>query len=140
RYFEGEFIIQVAGQPISLVELGEDMGVENVDDLRTILREAKKRFDLNIQISDDHVMFGPPTQGAVASLSDREKTHKSKLAETETLLRERSKTIKELLDRYSAREAKIMNEIESLRDEGRMVYVKGKVVDAVAQRLEGKKG
>ena len=139
RYFEGEFIVQVAGQPISLAELGEDMGVENIDDLRTILREAKKRFDLNIQVSDSHVMFGAPTKAAVDHLSDREKTHKQKLAETETMLRERSKTIKDLLDRYSAREAKIMNEIEGLRDEGRMVYVKGKVVDAVAKQLEGKR-
>jgi len=140
RYFEGEFIVQVAGQPISIAELGEDMGVDSVEDLRAILREAKKRFDLNIQITDDHVMFGPPTQAAVDHLSDREKTHKGKLAEMETVLKDRQKTIKDLLDRYTGREAKIMNEIESLKDEGRMIYVKGKVVDAVAQKIDGKKG
>ena len=140
RYFDGEFIVQAAGQPISLSELGEDMGVDSVDDLRTILSEAKKRYDLNIQVSEDHVMFGPPTQSAVDHLSDRERTHKQKLSETETLLRDRQKTIKDLLDRYTAREAKIMNEIEGLREEGRMVYIKGKVVDAVSQKLDGKRG
>jgi len=140
RYFEGEFIVQVAGQPISLQELGEDMGVDSVDDLRTILREAKKRYDLNIQVSENHVMFGAPTQSAVDHLSDRERTHKAKLAETETLLRDRQRTLKELLDRYTVREAKIMNEIETFKDEGRMMYVKGKVLDAVASKLDGKKG
>ena len=140
RYFEGEFIVQVAGQPIPLNELGEDMGVDSTEDLRVILREAKKRYDLNIQISEDHVMFGPPTQAAVDHLSDRERTHKNKLGEMEALLKDRQKTIKDLLDRYTGREAKIMNEIETLKDEGRMIYVKGKVVDAVAARIDGKKG
>ena len=135
RFFDGEFVLQAAGQPIPFSELGRQMGVENNDDLRNILREAKKRFDLNIEVSDDHVMFGPPSKAAVEALIARERNHKDKLTETESQLKDRSKTIRDLVDRYTVREAKIMNEIESLKDEGRMVYVKSKVVDAVQNRL-----
>ena len=135
RFFDGEFVLQAAGQPIPFNELGRQMGVENMDDLRNILREAKKRYDLNIEVSDDHVMFGPPSKSAVEALISRERTHKEKLTETESALKERSKTITDLVGRYTVREAKIMNEIETLKDEGRTVYVKSKVVEAVQNRL-----
>ncbi|MBF8299138.1 MAG: hypothetical protein HW397_187 [Dehalococcoidia bacterium] len=135
RFFDGEFVLQAAGQPIPFVELSRQTGIENVEDLRNILREAKKRYDLNIEVSDDHVMFGPPSKSAVEALIARERTHKDRLSETEGQLKERSKTIRDLVDRYTVREAKIMNEIESLRDEGKMVYVKSKVVDAVQSKI-----
>jgi hypothetical protein len=135
RFFDGEFMIQAAGQPIPLAELGKQMGVDNVDDLRAIMKEAKKRYDLNIEVSEDHVMFGPPSTSAVEHLIARERAHKDKLGETEVQLKERQKTIKDLLDRYNIREAKILNEIENLREEGRMVYVKGKIVSAVHGRI-----
>ena len=135
RFFDGEFVLQAAGQPIPFGELSRQMGIDNVEDLKNILREAKKRYDLNIEVSDDHVMFGPPSKSAVEALIARERTHKDRLNETEGQLKERSKTIRDLLDRYTVREAKIMNEIETLRDEGKMVYVKSKVVDAVQSRI-----
>jgi hypothetical protein len=139
RFFDGEFVLQAAGQPIPFGEISRQTGIENIEDLRNILREAKKRYDLNIEVSDDHVMFGPPSKSAVESLIARERQHKERLTETEGQLKERSKTIRDLLDRYTVREAKIMNEIESLKEEGRMVYVKSKVVDAVQGRLGGGK-
>jgi len=135
RFFEGEFVLQAAGQPIPFSELGQQMGVDHMDDLKTILIEAKKRFDLNIEVSEDHVMFGPPSKAAVESIIARERQHKDKLTESETGLKERSKTIRDLLDRYTVKEAKIMNEIESLKDEGRTVYVKSKVVEAVQTKI-----
>ena len=141
RYFDGEFVLQVAGQPVPLVELGEQIGIEDPEDLRKVLREAKRRFDLNIEFSEDHVMFGPPSQGALEGLITKERGHKEQLQQTEGHLRERLKTIKELLERYTVREAKILNEIETLREEGRMVWLKAKVVAAVEDRIgeNGKK-
>lgn len=135
RFFDGAFVMQAAGQPIPFSELGRQMDIDDMGDLKNILKEAKKRFDLNIEVSDDHVMFGPPSKAAVEARITKERTHKDKLSETEGQLKERSKTIRDLVDRYTVREAKIMNEIESLKDEGRMVYVKSKVVDAVQNRL-----
>ena len=136
RFFDGEFAIQAAGQPVPFSELGRQMGIEHDDDLKEILREAKKRYDLNIEVTDTHVMFGPPSPSAVEHLIARERGHKDKLTETESALRERRTAVNGLLDRYIKREAKIMNEIETLKEEGRSVYVKGKVVQAVEQRLE----
>jgi len=135
RFFDGEFMIQVAGLPISLVELGKQMGVDDLDDLRAIMKDAKKRYDLNIEVSEDHVMFGAPSSTAVEHLIGRERAHKEKLGETEVQLKERQSTLKDLLNRYNVREAKILNEIENLREEGHMVYVKGKIATAVQGRI-----
>lgn len=135
RFFDGEFMLQVAGQPASMMEVGQQIGVEDSEDLRLILREAKRRFDLNIEVSDDHVMFGPPSQASIEALITKERGQKEHLTHTETLLKERLKTIKDLLERYTVREAKILNEIETLREEGRMVWLKGKVVSVVQERI-----
>ena len=101
-----------------------------------MLRESKKRYDLNIEVSDDHIMLGPPSSQAIEALIGRERLHKEQLEDTERQLNERLKTIKELLERYTVREARILNELETLREEGRMVWIKSKVVDAVKQRIE----
>ena len=140
RFFDSAFLLQQAGQPLPLTELGRVMGVDDMEDLRKILREAKKRFDLNIEVSENHVMFGPPSEASISALIGKERNTKTKLAETEGHLKDRLKTIKDLLDRYSVREAKILNEMESLREEGRLVYVKGKVVSAIQQQIDGKEG
>jgi len=136
RFFEGEFVLQAAGQPISFNDLQRQMGIDDYNDLRKILREAKRRYDLNIEVSEDHVMFGPPSLDAVEGLMNKERAHKEQLTATEGQLKERLKTIKELLERYTVREAKILNEIETLREEGRMVWVKSKIVVAVHQRID----
>ena len=128
RFLDGEFLIHAAGQPILLGEMGRQMGIESVDDLLPILKEAKRRYDLNIELSEEHVMFGPPSEASIEALIARERSHKERLQQTEVQLKDRFKTIKELLDRYTAREAKILNEIESLREEGRLVWLKAKVV------------
>ena len=135
RFFEGEFMLQVAGQPVPLTEVGQQIGVDQPEDLRMILRESKRRFDLNIEVSDDHVMFGPPSQASVEALISKERAHKEHLQETDAHLKDRLKTVRDLLERYTVREAKILNEIESLREEGRMVWLKGKVVAAVQERI-----
>jgi len=135
HFFDGEFMLQAAGQPVSLTDVGQQMGVDDSEDLRLILRESKKRFDLNIEVTDDHVMFGPPSQASIEALITKERGQKDHLQHTETLLKERLKTIKDLLERYTLREAKILNEIETLREEGRMVWLKGKVVTAVQERI-----
>ncbi len=136
RFFDSAFLLQQAGQPLPLNELGRVMGVDDMEDLRKILREAKKRYDLNIEVSDAHVMFGPPTESSIQGLITKEKNTKTRLSETENQLRGRLKTIKELSDRYGTREAKILNEIENLKEEGRLVYVKSKVVAAVQKQIE----
>ena len=136
RFFDSQFYLQVAGQPVPFAELGRLMGIDDHEDLRKILREAKKRYDLNIEVSEDHVMFGPPSEGSVHALIGKERAQKQKLQETEGTLKDRLKTIRELLDRYTVREAKILNEIETLKDEGRMVYLKGKIVSTVQQRID----
>ncbi len=140
RFFDSAFLLQQAGQPMPLSELGRVMGVEDVEDLRKILREAKKRYDLNIEVSDDHVMFGPPSENSINALITKERNTKTKLSETEGHLKDRLKTIKDLVDRYTVREAKILNEMEQYREEGRLVYVKGKVVSAVQQHINQAEG
>ena len=137
RFFDAEFLIHAAGQPIALSQLGEQMGVDSLEDLREILRESKKRFDLNIEVTDDHVMFGPPSQKSIDSLITREKGTRSKLETTEVQLKDRLKTVKELLDRYNSREAKILNEAESLREEGRLLWIKSKIVAAASKQING---
>ncbi|MBI3743416.1 MAG: hypothetical protein HY261_03935 [Chloroflexi bacterium] len=139
RFFDAEFLLHAAGQPIPLKQLAAQMGVDGADDVRAILREAKKRFDLNVEISEDHVMFGPPSQKSIDALVAREKGTKQKLEQSEGQLRDRLKTIKELLDRYNAREAKIMNEAETLREEGRVVWIKAKMVNAAVGQIGNKK-
>ncbi|MBM4405830.1 MAG: DUF4358 domain-containing protein [Chloroflexi bacterium] len=135
RFFDAEFLIHAAGQPISMDRLGEQMGVDNREDMKTILREAKKRFDLNVEISEDHVMFGPPTQGSIDALVSRERTNKQKMEQSENALKERLKTVKDLLDRYNSREAKILNECETLKEEGRVIWSKSKIVAAVINHI-----
>ncbi len=135
RFFDGEFMLQVAGQPVGLLDVGRQMGIDDPADLRMILREAKRRFDLNIEISEEHVMFGPPSQASIEALTCKERTHKEHLQQSDGHLKDRLKTIRDLLERYTVREAKILNEIETLREEGRMVWIKGKVVSAVQERI-----
>lgn len=137
RFFDAEFLLHAAGQPVPLKDLGEQMGVEDMEDLQSILREAKKNFGLNIEVTEGHVMFGAPSQKAIDSLVQREKHNKQKMEETEVQLKERLKTVKDLLDRYNAREAKIMNECEQYREEGRILWIKTKVVNAVQQHTQG---
>lgn len=140
RFFDAEFLLHAAGQPVPLRTIGHQMGVDDIEDVKMILREAKKRFDLNVEISNDHVMFGPPSQKAIEGLITREKNTKGRLEQTETQLRERLKTIKDLLDRYNSREAKILNEAEHLKDEGKMVWAKAKIVRSVMDQIANKRG
>ena len=135
RFFEGDLMLRAAGQPIPFSELTRLIGIDDYGDLRNVLRESKKRYDLNIEVSDDHVMLGPPSSQSIEALIGRERLHKEQLEDTEQQLTERLKTIKELLERYTVREARILNELETLREEGRMVWIKSKVVDAVQQRI-----
>jgi hypothetical protein len=136
RFFDADFLLHSAGEPVHVSELGRQMGVEEIDDLRDILQEAKSRFDLNIEISSDHVMFGPPSQKSIEAIMGRERETKTKLEQSEEQLKERLKTIKELLDRYNSREAKILNECESLREEGRLIWIKAKVVATAVQHIQ----
>ena len=135
RFFDAEFLLHAAGQPVALAQLGDQMGIADSDDLRAILREAKKRFDLNIEISEQHAMFGAPSQKSIEALVARERSNKQRLEQTESQLRERLKTIKELLDRYNTREAKILNECETLREEGRLVWIKAKLVHGALDHI-----
>ena len=139
RYFDADFLIHAAGQPIALVQLGRDIGIDDLEDLKAVLREAKKRFDLNLEVSDEHVMFGPPTQKSIDALITKERQTKQHLEQSETQFRERLKTVKELLDRYNAREAKLLNECETLREDGRLMWIKSKVVTAALGHIAGKK-
>lgn len=136
RFFDAEFLLNAAGKPIPMAELAEQMGVAEGEDLIAILKDAKKNFGLNIEITDNHVMFGPPSARAIDSLINREKQNKQKMEETEMQLKARLKTVKDLLDRYNAREAKIMNETEQFREEGRMLWIKSKIVNAAAQHIQ----
>ena len=139
RFFEAEFLLHAAGHPISLDQLGQQMGVDDLDDLQAILREAKSRFDVNIEVTDSHVMFGAPSQKSIEGLIQRERNNRKRLDESEDQLKERLKTVKDLLDRYNAREAKILNEVEQNREEGRVVWIKAKVVDAALGHIEGER-
>ncbi len=140
RFFDAEFLLHAAGQPVPLRSLGQQMGVDDIEDVKTILREAKKRFDLNIEISNDHAMFGPPSQKSIEGLITRERNTKQRLEQSETQLRDRLKTIKDLLDRYNSREAKLLNECEHLKEEGRMVWTKAKVVRTAVDQIASKRG
>ena len=113
--------------------------MQQLDGLVTFCGMKPMPFDLNTEISGEHVMFGPPNQASVEALIRKERGHKEKLQESDGQLRERLKTIKELLDRYTAREAKILNEIESLREEGRLVWLKAKVVSIVEEQIGNNK-
>ena len=135
RFFDAEFLLHAAGQPVTLVQLGREMGIDDMEDLKAILREAKKRYNLNIEISDDHAMFGAPSQKAIDALITKERNTKQSLEQSETHLRDRLKTVKELLDRYNAREAKLLNECESLHEEGRIMWIKAKVVNATLEQI-----
>ena len=140
RFFDAEFLIHAAGQPVPLRQLGREMGVDDIEDLKSVLRESKKRFDLNIEISDDHAMFGPPSQRSIEALIAKERATKQQLEQSEGQFRDRLKTVKELLDRYNSREAKLLNECESFREEGRLMWIKSKVVSAAVDHIEhGKK-
>ena len=136
RFFDSSFLLHASGQPVPLEELAEEMGIENGEDLVAILREAKKTYGVNIEITDRHVLFGAPSQRAIDGLIEREKKNRQKMDETEGQLRDRLKTVKDLLDRYNAREAKIMNETEQFREEGRMLWIKAKIVSAAAQHIQ----
>ena len=137
RFFEAEFLLHAAGHPTPLDQLGQQMGVDDLEDLKAILREAKNRFDVNIEVTESHVMFGAPSQKSIEGLIQRERSSRHRLEQSETQLKERLKTVKDLLDRYNAREAKILNEAEQLREEGRLVWIKAKVVDAAYKHIEG---
>ncbi len=140
RYFDAEFLLHAAGQPVPLRTLGQQMGMDDIEDVKMLLKEAKKRYDLNIEISNDHVMCGPPSQKSIEGLITREKNTKSRLEQTESQLRDRLKTIKDLLDRYNSREAKILNECEHLKEEGKMVWIKAKVTRAAVDQIANKRG
>ena len=135
RFFDAEFLIHAAGQPIAMDRLADQMGIDNREDMKTILRESKKRFELNVEITEDHVMFGPPTQGSIDALISRERGNKQKMEQSESALKERLKTVKDLLDRYNSREAKILNECETLKEEGRVIWSKNKIVNAVINHI-----
>lgn len=139
RFFDADFLVHAAGQPVPLYKLGAQMGIDDIDELRHILREARKRFDLNIELSDEHVMFGAPSAKSLEDLISREKSNKQKLEQTEQQLRDRQKTVKELLDRYTARETKILNEAETFKEEGRLVWIKAKMVRATLEHLGNKR-
>lgn len=137
RMFDSRFLLETRGRPVPLAEIGAIMGVDDVDDLRHILVDAKKRYDLNIEVSEGHVMFGAPSEDGLKSLADRERDHKAQLKEAETALHGRLQTINQLLNRYSSREAQILNETEALKEEGRLLFLKTRIVSAVRQRIEG---
>ncbi len=137
RFFDAQFVLQAAGQPIPLKDIGNLMGVEDMNDLKSILKEARRKYDLDIQLNEDHVMFGPPSQASVEALVAKQRATKDRLNHTETQLKERSKTIKDLLDRYSTRETKILNEVETFKEEGRLLWIKSKIAKAIKDKIDG---
>jgi hypothetical protein len=140
RFFDAAFLLNAAGKPVPLSQLGAQMGVDQVDDVRAILREARKRFDLNVELNDTHAMFGPPSQQAVEALIGREREQKRQIEQTEKVLQERLRTITSMVDHYNRREAQILNENESLRDEGRTLWIKAKMVSAAKDQMAPKRG
>ncbi len=140
RFFDAQFVLQAAGQPIPLKDIGSLMGVEDMNDLKSILKEARRKYDLDIQVNEDHVMFGAPSQASVDALIAKQRATKDRLSHTETQLKDRSKTIKDLLGRYSTRETKILNEVETFKEEGRLLWIKSKIAKAIKDKIDGVRG
>ena len=140
RFFDAAFLLNAAGQPVPLSQIGAQMGVDHIEDVRVILREARQRFNLNVEVNDTHAMFGAPSQQAMDALIVREKNNKKQLEQTETVLRDRLKTITGMIGHYNKRETQILNENETLRDEGRTLWIKAKMVTGATAQMTNKRG